>query len=249
MMPLLNVPTTSLNTRLGALSMQERIQQTAANDDSKKVSILFYSGEQHEFAPHLHIRVETKSSARSVSFDEAQLYLSADWNNRYESWHKCFVAGRPTFLSLEELDRFNRAGFELSESLQDELGDEATVEKYRPIYSNVTVGDAVCGWWNLRDENYGFPISIQKMPVSDALKGDFMAWRTKKAKGWLDPERRRALNEEGSKLELRIRAELNERRSKYDECITFRKQNRMSTWAQYRRSRGPSTKLKRSESI
>jgi hypothetical protein len=128
----------------------------------------------------------------------------------YESWHEQVTEGTtPVFKTLQELNEFNLKGKELALKLEGELGDSAIVEPYRPLYSNITVGDVIYGWWHARDENYGFPVCIQKVPVSDELKSDFQAWRFKKMKGWLDHDTYHDLNEEGHKLEERIRQELN----------------------------------------
>ena len=140
----------------------------------------------------------------------------------------------PVFDDISSLRTFNAKGIELTERLQAEVDSnaagtlfddannnndvqnnkrnttEVVVEPFKPIYSNVAVGDAVCSWWHVKDMNYDFIIPIQKLPISDELKSQFQAWRFHKLRGWLDPDIRCELNMERQKLENKLKYELND---------------------------------------
>ena len=158
---------------------------------------------------------------------------SEEWMEDYQNW-KCPFSSNddigvgnnaddvsfppPVFDDITSLRTFNAKGTELTERLQAEVDNSncagnmklVVVEPFKPIYSNVAVGDAVCSWWHVKDMNYDFIIPIQKLPISDELKSQFQAWRFHKLRGWLDPDIRCELNMERQKLENKLKYELNE---------------------------------------
>lgn len=83
---------------------------------------------------------------------------------------------------------------------------------FQPLYANVEVGDAVAGWWHLRDKNYGFVVPIQHLPVSDELKSRLMLWRFRKGRDLLrslQNHNESVLYDECHDLEENILCELN----------------------------------------
>jgi hypothetical protein len=114
---------------------------------------------------------------------------------------------QPCFESIHDLQNFNQKGLELTKRLEQELkGTDIKVEPFQPVYDEVKVS---CGWWHLRDEKYGFPVSVQKLPVSDELKADFSLWRFRKDQGCLtDEETRKDLEQQGQELQERLFEEL-----------------------------------------
>lgn len=131
------------------------------------------------------------------------------WLEEYKKWNVFGGVVHPRFHDLSHLHYFNRKGLELSLRLQDELGDNVTVLPFLPIYRNVQVGGMECGWWHLKDMNYGFPVNIQKLPLSDSLKGEFMGW-FRKLEGWewINPEIQDEINDEGRVLQRKLLQEL-----------------------------------------
>jgi len=171
---------------------------------------------------------------RKLSPDEAEelgVYPSAAWMEDYNGWNNfqtkwmndsfsfivdadgpaCLMKGHPSFSSMRELSDFNEKGKDLVESLRNELAEKdlVEVEDYQPLYSSVEVGDAVAGWWHIRDKIYGCVVPIQALPISDELKSRLMLWRKCRDENWLDEDCRRRFNEEGHDLEEHILWELN----------------------------------------
>lgn len=180
----------------------------------KVVSLLSFDLEEHRMHPKIDVHythIMTDTTKEIPAEQEATVALSEQWMEDYRAWNTfAKVEGAPVFDSLEELRAFNEKGAELAKRLQLELEDQNTiVAPFKPLYSNVAVGDAVCAWWHVKDMNYGVVIPIQKLPISDNLKSRFQCWRFRKLTGWLDPEIRDELNLEGRDLEEHLLWELN----------------------------------------
>lgn len=165
------------------------------------ISIFHYCPDKKQFTKNIDVQ---GNSADAV-------VPSEEWLEEYKRWNVFGGVVHPRFHTLSHLHYFNRKGLELSLRLQDELGeDNVQVVPFLPIYRNVQVGGTECGWWHLKDMNYGFPVNIQKLPLSDSLKGDFMGWFRKLAAGWewLNPEIQDKINDEGRALQMRLLREL-----------------------------------------
>ena len=138
--------------------------------------------------------------------------------------------GCPRFATLSELNDFNEKGSELVRKFREELaarttsidgccyredeqddGIDVEVDDFRPLYSSIQVGDAVAGWWHVRDKLYNCVVPIQNLPISDDLKSRLMLWRKCKDENWFDEDCRRECNEQGHDLEEHILWELNVR--------------------------------------
>jgi hypothetical protein len=193
---------------------QEQVQLDVVSlPPEKVVSLLSFDLEEHRMHPNIdvHYTHSTTDTKEIPAEQEATVTPSEQWMEDYRTWNTFgTVAGAPVFDSLEELRAFNGKGAELAKKLQLELEDQNTiVAPFKPLYSNVAVGDAVCAWWHVKDMNYGVVIPIQKLPISDNLKSRFQCWRFRKLTGWLDPEIRNELNLEGRDLEEHLLWELN----------------------------------------
>jgi len=176
----------------------------------KKVSIFHYCQSKHRFSsPHISRRSDEKPSL--------------DWLHDFHLWYHSSCEEscgdeQPSFDNIQDLQSFNRQGMELTKRLQQELPN-VEVEPFQPVYDQVRV---TCGWWHLRDEKYGFPVSIQKLPVSDELKADFTLWRyLKDANCLVDETRRHELEEEGKALQERLYKELHQEDEKKEEATPF----------------------------
>lgn len=170
--------------------------QTETGD--QKISIFQYSPKNHGF------------SSSDLSMPEADGDKpSRDWKNEREAWmQSCGGHSQPAFDRLEDLQTFNQKGAELSERLQEELPN-SEVEPFQPVYDDLRVSTA--SWWHLRDERYGFPVSIQNLPVSDELKSEFCLWRRKRDDHCLaDEVSRHLLEKEGDELQARLNQELHQ---------------------------------------
>jgi hypothetical protein len=190
----------------------ETEMQVDNNIGSRKieVSILCYDTNKHQMEPGIHVRYIGNTNDEDNSPNEIAVTVepSEKWNEDYAQWN-C-GAGPPVFHYMKELRLFNEKGIELACRLRGELQDEnTTVVDFMPLYSNVAVGDAVCGWWHVKDMNYGVVIPIQKLPVSDLLKSRLAAWKYIKGKGWNDPIKRHELDHEAHDLEEHLLWELN----------------------------------------
>jgi hypothetical protein len=187
-------------------------------DDRKKkiqVSILYYNQDRHHIEPHIHLRYVAASSDQEEvdppTENAAVLKPSDQWKQEYAQWN-CFgnMTGPPVFHSVKELRCFNEKGIALANRLRKELrGEHVTIEPFKPLYSNVAVGDAVCGWWHVKDMNYGIVIPIQTLPISNVLKSRLCAWKLIKGRGWDDPKKRHELDREARDLEEHLLWELN----------------------------------------
>ena len=177
----------------------------------KKVSILYYIPEAHRFSSSIHVEDDARSNDNSIGKNDFS--LSTTWIEEYKKWNVLANSGHPEFRSLPEIRNFNAKGVELSFMLREELGTQAYVQPFLPIYSNMSIGSSdIAGFWHLRDDNYGFPVSIQKLPISDALKGAFIRWflRLESKWEWLDQEAvQEELNAEGCELQTKLSEELN----------------------------------------
>ena len=193
---------------------------------TKIVSILFYDDEKHQLSSNIRVQEpSTTSETTTVSAtehspspnspkqnDTHEVTPSKDWTEAYKRWntfgdnHKL-----PVFQTLKDLHEFNERGEELTKRLEEEFQDDPNVfvAAYKPLYSNVSVGDAGCTWWYVKDANYNFVIPYQKLPISDDLKSKFQAWKCHKDVGWADDEKRAELNQEGHDLEEHLLWELN----------------------------------------
>mmetsp|Transcript_4962 Transcript_4962/g.7523 ORF Transcript_4962/g.7523 Transcript_4962/m.7523 type:complete len:210 (-) Transcript_4962:90-719(-) len=179
----------------------------------KKVSILYFIPEAHRFSSTIHIEDDARPDDDSNSNSDNEFLPSTTWTEEYKKWNILANAGYPEFRSLSEIRNFNAKGAELSSVLRQELGTQAYVQPFLPIYSNMSIGSsALAGFWHLRDDNYGFPVSIQKLPISDALKGAFIRWflRLESTWEWLDQRAvQEQLNTEGYELQTKLSEELN----------------------------------------
>lgn len=160
----------------------------------KKLSIFHYSQEKHCF------------SSSDICLNDDDEKPSLDWQRDHDAWLQS-CGNQPTFENIHDLQSFNQMGVELTTRLQRELPN-ADVEPFQPVYDQMRV---TCGWWHLRDEKYGFPVSVQKLPVSDQLKADFSMWRHKKDNHCLvDDDSRHELEVEGAALQDRLYQELHQ---------------------------------------
>lgn len=153
-------------------------------------------------------------SDHCFSFNRLPENASDDWRHDHDEWLQHTCKGdcvndeerchQPCFHSIEELNSFNKTGRELSQRLEQEF-PTLDVEPFEPVYDQLRVS---CTWWHLRDEKYGFPVSIQKLPVSDELKADFSLWRYKKDEKCLSDAEE--LEKEGNELQKRLYEELHQ---------------------------------------
>lgn len=197
---------------------QVKVMYTTEDSGKAIVSILHYDVSAHCMNDYIHIQhssLENSSQEEQEELQQQSIQPSEEWLEEYREWNRFrgIVGVPPTFASLHELRTFNAKGAELAERLQEELEMNGTARKvmvapFKPIYSNVAVGDAVCAWWHVKDITYDFVIPIQKLPISDKLKAHFQVWRFRKLQGWLDPEIRAELNLEGHDLEDQLKYEL-----------------------------------------
>lgn len=192
----------------------EQVQVDAESFPPEKVvSLLSFDLEEHRMRPNIDVRyTHSTTDTKEISAEQkATVTVSEQWMEDYSAWNTFGkVEGAPVFESLEELRVFNGKGAELAKRLQLELKDQnSIVAPFKPLYSNVAVGDAVCAWWHVKDMNYGVVVPIQKLPISDNLKSRFQCWRFRKLTGWLDLEIRDGLNLEGRDLEEHLLWELN----------------------------------------
>lgn len=195
------------------------------------IEIFNYDVDKHRFSSHplckrCRIHCNNKkdcSSCQEENFNLEQAYElgpgpSQKWMTDYQQWNH-FREGLPTFSTLHELFEFNQQGELLANNLRNELLhgqsqlSSATTPTccFRPLFSNVQVGDAVSDWWYIKDMNYHVILSIQHLPVSDQLKSRFQVWRMLKTCNWLEKEQRDSLNREGQALEQHLLWELNVR--------------------------------------
>jgi hypothetical protein len=185
------------------------------------ISLLSFDEHLHRFDKGLHIQC-TEGHSQPAIVNDLQVEESGvlhEWMLQYEEWlseQKQHVAkkGHPLFASIEQLHEFNAKGIQLVENLRTVLREhglesQIQVEDFRPLYSNIEVGNSPCAWWHVRDKNYGFIVPIQHLPVSNDLKSRLMAWRVHKSKEWSNEDRMNSLNEEGHDLEQLIFRELN----------------------------------------
>ena len=213
---------------------QQQEQQGGTRlDEVKAVSILAYDSNEHSMKCGLHVR---HHDAQKLLVDDALQPLeerwewlidpSDEWMEDYREWKRQIcdedydgVNGckmpPPVFDSISSLRSFNAKGKELTERLKVEVENNSSeirviVEQFKPIYSNVAIGDVVCSWWNVKDMNYNFVIPIQKLPISDDLKSQLQVWRFHKLRGWDDPEIRKDLYMEAHELEASLLLELND---------------------------------------
>jgi hypothetical protein len=188
---------------------------------SYKIRLLVYDHNTHQFRSGLDIqRCLPDGRQSSVSLEEARkegIAPSESWMQDYIKWNshddgECAFKGHPVFSSRKALFEFDDAGVILSTRLRHELeGRGVEVEDFQPLYSNIEVGDALSGWWHIKDKNYGFVIPIQHLPVSDELKSRLMNWRFRKGRDCLNRSACDSLNKEGRDLEEHILWELNVR--------------------------------------
>ena len=171
------------------------------------VAIFSYDPVEHVVAEDIIVKQQT-SRRQAASSESLKRRVSKKWMEKYRDWNH-FGGSPPIFESVEELRSFNAQGKTLVEELRSELGETAVVEPFLPLFINLEVGNAVSGWWHLRDRNYDMVIPIQRLPVSADLKSRLQAWRMRKHAGWLDPDCCASLNEEGHDLEEHILWELN----------------------------------------
>ena len=164
----------------------------------KAVSVFRYSPEERKFDSELQLEEGVQVSPEIVKDRLEWLEIG------HCSEGNC---QQPCFESIHDLQNFNQKGLELTKRLEQELkGTDIKVEPFQPVYDEVKVS---CGWWHLRDEKYGFPVSVQKLPVSDELKADFSFWRFRKDQGCLtDEETRKDLEQQGQELQERLFEEL-----------------------------------------
>jgi hypothetical protein len=159
-----------------------------------KLSIFRYSREKHCFL------------SSDLCLTDGDEKPSLDWQKDHDAWLQS-CGNQPAFDNIRDLQSFNQMGADLTTRLQRELPN-ADVEPFQPVYDQMRVS---CGWWHLRDDKYGFPVSVQKLPVSDQLKADFSMWRHKKDDHCLaDVELRRQMEEEGAALQERLYRELHQ---------------------------------------
>jgi hypothetical protein len=183
------------------------------------IDILAYDTTNHRFSPDLQIKERSGGSFRDVSMKEAEekgVCPSSQWMEMYRKWN-CFEdsthgsMGHPVFAEVSELRSFNQQGELLATMLQDELREKSVkVASYKPVYTDIEVGDIVSAWWHLRDRNYGMIIPIQQLPVSADLKSSLQAWRMLKHQNLLDTTCCSTMNHQGHVLEERILHELNQ---------------------------------------
>ena len=160
----------------------------------QKLSIFRYSREKHCFL------------SSDLCLTDGDEKPSLHWQQDHDAWLQS-CGNQPAFDNIRDLQSFNQMGAELTKRLQRELPN-ADVEPFQPVYDQMRV---TCGWWHLRDDKYGFPVSVQKLPVSDQLKADFSMWRHKKDDHCLaDAESRRQMEEEGAALQERLYRELHQ---------------------------------------
>ena len=187
------------------------------NDKKARVSILHYDETMHRMDPDIHVESTTDTNihennqAVNDSVDTAATFEpSAKWKEEYAHWN-CLGCGPPMFHTIKELRRFNQKGTELVHKLRKEFrgNKNIVINDFTPLYSNVAVGDAVCGWWHVKDMDYGVVIPIQKLPVSDLLKSRLVVWKSMKGKGWDDPIQLDELDHEAHDLEEHLLWELN----------------------------------------
>mmetsp|Transcript_5129 Transcript_5129/g.8423 ORF Transcript_5129/g.8423 Transcript_5129/m.8423 type:complete len:204 (+) Transcript_5129:307-918(+) len=161
----------------------------------EEVSIFHYSPKDHCFS----------TSAELCLTDRLTDCPSSDWLNDHNQW--LITSDAPSFDSIQDLHLFNQKGVELSQRLQEEL-PHMKVAPFQPLYDKLLVS---CDWWHLKDEEYGFPVSVQKLPVSNDLKADFMLWRHKKDDHCLAEESMRLeLEKEGQDLQKRLYEEMHQ---------------------------------------
>ena len=185
------------------------------------VSLLAFDEHLHRFDKGLHILCIDEHTKPAIVNDlqVEESGIMHEWMLQYEDWlseQKNHVAkkGHPLFASKKALHEFNERGVHLVERLravlqEHDLASQIEVEDFRPLYSDIEVGNSPSAWWHVRDRNYGFIVPIQHLPVSNDLKSRLMAWRVHKSKKWSSEDSERSLNEEGRDLEEHISRELN----------------------------------------
>jgi hypothetical protein len=182
------------------------------------VQILVYDSIKHQFSPDIQIQEFDGRVMKDIPFllakekgvtpSDAWMEAYREWNNFQDGSKGC--QGHPVFEGVDELKAFNQQGERLAQLLENEFREKnVKVAPYRPLYTNIEVGDVISAWWHLRDRNYGMVIPIQQLPVSEDLKSRLQAWRMLKNHNWLDPACCDSLNEQGHDLEERILWELN----------------------------------------
>lgn len=187
------------------------------------ISLLAFDEHLHQFEKGLHIRCtdgqSKPSTIKDLEVEESGVLY--EWMLQFEEWlseqrKHVIKKGHPLFSSKKALHEFNDKGAQLVEQLRqvlkkNGLDSKMEVEEFRPLYSNIEVGNTPSAWWHIRDKNYGFVVPIQHLPVSDDLKSRLMAWRVHKSKDWKNEDSVSSLNEEGHDLEEHILWELNVR--------------------------------------
>jgi hypothetical protein len=191
---------------------ENKMEQEIRNGMTKiEISLLCYNEEKHQMEPSIQVRYVGDSHDVPSTDRSPAVKPSDEWGTDYYQWN-CFddVEGLPVFHTMKELRHFNKKGVKLANRLRNELQNETiTVLPFKPLYSNVAVGDAVCGWWHVKDMNYGLVIPVQRLPVSDVLKSRLQAWKSLKLTGWDDPVKKHGLDLEAHDLEEHLLWELN----------------------------------------
>lgn len=190
------------------------------------ISLLSFDEQHHHFENGLQIQCTDEHSMSSTikGLEIEESGVLHEWMLQYEDWlseqkNHVVKKGHPLFPCKKSLHDFNDKGTELVEKLrkvlkENSLDDQIEVEDFRPLYSNIEVGNTPSAWWHIRDKNYGFIVPIQHLPVSNDLKSRLMAWRVHKSKDWPNEDSVSSLNEEGHDLEEHILWELNVRNMK-----------------------------------
>lgn len=164
-----------------------------SGQERKEVSIFEYSPKERRFSSGDRCLADCPSS---------------DWIEDHNEWLTERTNATPSFEKIEELQSFNQTGAELTERLQEEL-PEMKVAPFQPIYDSLKV--SACNWWHLKDDKYGFPFSVQKLPVSNDLKADFVVWRNRKDDNCLAQASTRCeLEQQGQELQKRLHDELHQ---------------------------------------
>jgi hypothetical protein len=160
---------------------------------TKGVSIFHYSPKDHRF------------SSSELCLAECP---SPDWVEEHHEWLTMHSNNTPSFDNIHDLHVFNQKGLELTKRLQEEF-PHIKIAPFEPLYDKLKVS---CDWWHLKDAKYNFPVSVQKLPVSNDLKADFMLWRIKKDDNCLlEDALRQELEREGQELQKRLYEELHQK--------------------------------------
>ena len=158
----------------------------------KQVCIFHYSKVSGLFS--LRVDHDDDDSSKTV-------FPSQEWLHDYNQWFTSFSMDNFT---LDELQGFNQQGIHLTQHLSKELEHQQDIQvvSFLPVFSNLTLEGGEC-----KDGNYGFPVHVDTLPISNQLKLDFLEWKNRITAGEELTDKERA-DMDGIDMERRLKEEL-----------------------------------------